>query len=194
MKMEAFKDWKSISGIRGNHKRHNITSMTDHTGKIRDSRQGIVDAFAHFYEELYGSRTAFVFNDSRQTAAEDLSEITDGEIQTALKKMAKNRSGDRTGMVAEMLQEGSQQLRTVIAYMFTLVLRGEWVAPSAWKTSYVMVLYKKGDPKLPGNYRPITLLPILYKLFSRILLRQNWRGFGCITVCRPGRISQWVFL
>jgi hypothetical protein len=72
-------------------------------------------------------------------------------------------------MVAEMLQGGSLQLRAVIAQMFTKVLRGEWMAPSAWKTSYVMVLLKKGDPKLPGNYRPITLPPISYKLFSRIL-------------------------
>ena len=124
---------------------------------------------ASFYEDLYRSRSTFAFNDSEATAGEELREITDEEIQTALGKMAKNKAGDKSGMVEEMLQGGSQQLRSVIAQMFTKVLRGKWVAPSAWKTSYVMVLLKKGDPKLRGNYRRITLLPILYKLFSRIL-------------------------
>ena len=32
-----------------------------------------------------------------------------------------------------------------------------------------MVLFKKGDPALPSNYRPVAILPILYKLFSRML-------------------------
>ena len=53
--------------------------------------------------------------------------------------------------------------------MFTKVLRLEWDIPLKWKKSFVIALYEKGDPKLPGNYRPITLLPILYKLFSRTL-------------------------
>ena len=56
--------------------------------------------------------------------------------------------------------------------MFTKVLNNEWEIPSEWTVSYFtvfIVLFKTGDSKLPGNYRPITLLPILYKLFSRIL-------------------------
>jgi hypothetical protein len=83
--------------------------------------------------------------------------------------MAKNKAADRSGMVAEMLHAGSQTLREVIAAMFTKVMRCEWPPPAAWKVSFVSVLFKKGDPKLPGNYRPITLLPILYKLFTRVL-------------------------
>ena len=37
------------------------------------------------------------------------------------------------------------------------------------KTSYITVLFKKGDATLPENYRPITLSSILYKLFARIV-------------------------
>ena len=31
------------------------------------------------------------------------------------------------------------------------------------------MLYKSGDPKLPQNYRPIAIIPLLYKLFARLL-------------------------
>ena len=41
--------------------------------------------------------------------------------------------------------------------------------PSAWKKTKLVVIFKKGDPKLPSNYRPIAIIPILYKLFSRML-------------------------
>jgi hypothetical protein len=57
----------------------------------------------------------------------------------------------------------------LIAEFFPEIFQRKALAPESWKTSLVKVLFKKGNPKQPGNYRPITLLPILYKLFSRIL-------------------------
>ena len=41
--------------------------------------------------------------------------------------------------------------------------------PGAWRRTKLVVIFKKGDPKLPANYRPIAILPIMYKLFSRML-------------------------
>ena len=43
------------------------------------------------------------------------------------------------------------------------------MVPSDWMMTRLIVIFKKGDQSLPENYRPIAILPILYKLFSRIL-------------------------
>jgi hypothetical protein len=42
--------------------------------------------------------------------------------------------------------------------------------PNSWKKALVIPIYKGGDPALPGNYRPISLLPILSKVFEKISL------------------------
>ena len=35
--------------------------------------------------------------------------------------------------------------------------------------SQLTVIFKKGDPLLCGNYRPVAIIPVMYKLFSRML-------------------------
>ncbi|EYB90115.1 hypothetical protein Y032_0223g2663 [Ancylostoma ceylanicum] len=42
--------------------------------------------------------------------------------------------------------------------------------PTSWKTWNTVLLHKKGDKEDLGNYRPISLLPVLYKVFTRPLL------------------------
>ena len=41
--------------------------------------------------------------------------------------------------------------------------------PTEWSTASVAMLFKKGDPADPNNYRPICLLSIAYKLFASLL-------------------------
>ncbi|KAE9412630.1 hypothetical protein Angca_007102, partial [Angiostrongylus cantonensis] len=44
-----------------------------------------------------------------------------------------------------------------------------------WKTSKTVLLFKKGDQHDIGNYRPICLPSVLYKLFTRVILNRLYR-------------------
>jgi hypothetical protein len=46
------------------------------------------------------------------------------------------------------------------------------VFPDVWKKALVIPIFKGGDPSLPGNYRPISLLPALSKILEKILASQ----------------------
>ena len=44
--------------------------------------------------------------------------------------------------------------------------------PNGWKIARVISLFKNGQRNLPGNYRPISILPALSKVMERILYTQ----------------------
>ena len=43
---------------------------------------------------------------------------------------------------------------------------------NAFKIAIVISIFKKGDPSLLTNYRPISLLPALSKIFERVIFTQ----------------------
>ena len=45
------------------------------------------------------------------------------------------------------------------------------------KVSKIKPLFKKGDVTLLNNYRPISLLPCLSKIFERVLFNQQYEYF-----------------
>ena len=45
------------------------------------------------------------------------------------------------------------------------------MVPSEWKHSNVCAIFKKGDPSDPSNYRPISLLNTMEKVFERIIFK-----------------------
>ncbi|KAK6765261.1 hypothetical protein RB195_025264 [Necator americanus] len=60
-------------------------------------------------------------------------------------------------------------LVNTLAMLFTLYL-SECNILILWNTSKTVLLYKNGDPQDIGNYRPIYLLSVVCKLFTRIIL------------------------
>ena len=50
-----------------------------------------------------------------------------------------------------------------VAETFNELLKVNAKIPKEWEMTRLIVLFKKGDPRLPDNYRLIAILPILYK-------------------------------
>ena len=46
------------------------------------------------------------------------------------------------------------------------------IFPNIFKISRVVPIFKKGDPTLPGNYRPISITNTISKIFEKIIHRQ----------------------
>ncbi|KAG1489021.1 hypothetical protein G6F54_011737 [Rhizopus delemar] len=66
---------------------------------------------------------------------------------------------------AEMLKPISTDLSHLLSWFFSLCCQWSYV-PSLWRHAQVFPIFKKGDPSLPSNYRPISLTSIFRKLLE----------------------------
>ena len=128
------------------------------------------EVIACFDEHLYKScRTGNGADVYRSSGVNTIPAFTLEELHVALKQMRRGKAADTSGISAEMLVMDCPALLDIILEVFNDVLRPAGEVPSTWRSSRLVVIFKKGDPALPSNYRPIAIVPILYKLFSRML-------------------------
>eukprot|EP00959_Pyramimonas_sp_CCMP1952_P044114 922089-Pyramimonas_sp.AAC.1 len=68
-----------------------------------------------------------------------------------------------------MMKTDHPGLVKTISSFFTDILQGSLLPPAEWRRMKFRVIFKKGDPAMPQNYRPIAILPVMAKLFSTVL-------------------------
>ena len=86
----------------------------------------------------------------------------------ALKQFKNNKAPGEDGITSELLRAGGTPVLKVLQKLFNSVL-SEGKTPETWSRGEVVLFFKKGDNSLLKNYRPITLLSHVYKLFSRVI-------------------------
>ena len=95
--------------------------------------------------------------------------ILPDDISAALRKTKGKTSPGADEIPTAALKHATPQLLAIIAQLFTLCLFTGYF-PGAWKTATGIMIPKPGkDHKLPGSYRPISLLSCVGKLFERVL-------------------------
>ena len=100
----------------------------------------------------------------------DAISITPLEVSDTLKNLQIGKASGPDGIDNRVLRELIPQLTSPLCNLFNASLSCCQV-PDMWKLSNVCAVFKKGDPSLPSNYRPISLLNTLEKVFERIIFK-----------------------
>ena len=124
------------------------------------------ESFAELLQSVYESESTPDIVNREQIQQVPLFELH--EFSTALKYMKKGRGPDTFGITLEMIKLGSPLLHTLLVDMFNDMLLRGYLDPS-WHNTIFQMLPKSGDLKDPSNWRPIAILPVIYKIFSKMV-------------------------
>jgi exonuclease III len=139
-----------------------------------------LNEFKTYFEDMYTDvstnihTNASIFNDSydydndRPVYSELDDQISYTEVRNAIKRLNKHKAAGEDQLLNEYFIEACDILSGYITVLFNKILNtGHF--PVAWTKGIIIPLYKKGDKDDVTNYRGITLLSNLGKLFTAVL-------------------------
>ena len=127
-----------------------------------------VNEFQHEKDNPCSSQTAN--DDTENVINEQINEpITESEVSTAIKNLHNNKSPGHDNIKNEHIKSTSNIMLPIYCKLFNIIF-DTGIIPDTWSVGTIKPIYKnKGDPKMPENYRPITILSCLGKLFTSII-------------------------
>jgi hypothetical protein len=122
-RLQQFTGLRQLGNIRANGKKRIIASVIDKHGMHQSDRQAIANVFADFYADLYAHKDEELNGPLVEEETEERVEaFTVQEAIAQLGSMAKGKAPDASGLVVEMLRDGSNTLLRIIVDLFNDIL------------------------------------------------------------------------
>ena len=97
--------------------------------------------------------------------------VTARDIENRLKKIDVNKALGPDGVSPHTLKQCASELSEPLAYLYQLCLREKkW--PRLWKIGRVIAIHKKKSKSSIKNYRPVSLLSVVGKIFEKIIAEE----------------------
>ena len=128
------------------------------------------DVFCRFYEDLLSSPedVASEFVPSLQKFVPVLdSPVTPNEVDHCIRKLKANKAAGVDGVAPGLLKLLNDEWVLFITYIFNVVFSSRY--PLFWAVAKVFNIFKKGDNMNPSNYRGISIMVAMAKLFDAVL-------------------------
>ena len=94
--------------------------------------------------------------------------VTEEEVRAALKKLKNNKAVDVMGLTSEHFKLGGCDLVVFLTSFLNYLISTKRVS-AVLKEGTLTPIFKKGDTCDPGNYRGITVTPVLLKILEHVL-------------------------
>lgn len=161
-----------------------------HEGRAIQDKKEVADLFVNFFTGV-----PYEISMSLATSSIEATQLLENNVDRCLnnftfhkvststivktfKSIKVKSSEDIWGLSVKFLTNCIYILAPYLAQIFNECL-DKGVFPDLMKCSRVIPLFKNGCKKNPGNFRPISILPVMSKIFERLMLNQLAAFFNC---------------
>ena len=88
-------------------------------------------------------------------------------------KLGTNKSPGHDGLKSDVVKKVAKEIAYPLMIISNVSL-STGVVPDELKIVKVVPIYKKDNPELFGNYRPVSVLPCLSKILERIVYNRSY--------------------
>ena len=145
--------------------------MTNKEGNLTNNDKEKCNIINEFFSSVFTNEDTtnlpnFDFNENVSTL--DNCNITVSDMESALQNLNPNKSPGPDLIHPKFLKNSSKSLANLLKILFDNTLL-EGNIPSDWKIAEVRPIFKKGDKRQPGNYRPVSLTSVCCKLMETFI-------------------------
>ncbi|CAB3252101.1 unnamed protein product [Arctia plantaginis] len=157
-----------------------IPKLTD-KNMSSTSRRKIQNIATNYYRLLYKEHSAnqpkiqLPDRESNSTQncmmedAEVIPEILVSEVEKSIKSQKMEKASGPDEITNELMRGTIKDLSPILTKLFNESLYTGSI-PTQWAESHIILLHKKGPKDDIGNYRPISLISNVYKVFAKVIL------------------------
>ena len=98
----------------------------------------------------------------------EINKLNGSDVLKGLKDLKPDSGTGESGIESSILIYGAEALSEIITNLFNLII-STCTFPDEWKCAHITPIYKGGKKTELGNYRPISILSPLSKLFESLL-------------------------
>ena len=177
---DASKLWSAIRKLIPKKNKVAVQELTL-DNKIYTDNSGIANCFNKFFTSL-GARlksTLPVLNVCKRKACLTTGEVPDFAlkdisvdfVRKELSSLRVNKSSGLKDIHSRILKAGASVLAPPLTHIYNLSLQRSEI-PKSWKSAIVTPLHKSRSLLYPNNFRPISVLPVVMKIFERAIHKQ----------------------
>ena len=149
--------------------KESMVCINDKNGQVLSEGIDVIGRWKKHYEGLCQEADSpyLAMQHSEATPEDDL-EIVKEEVRRSIRRLKTRKAPGICGIVPEMSKASGEMVVDWLAEVFNIVWR-ERVAPSDWKNAVIVPVYKKGSRLDCTNYREISLMSVVGKVFAQVL-------------------------
>jgi hypothetical protein len=144
---------------------------TDKYGNILSEHGDILQRWKQYFCDLRSMNARSVELVPENIIFNNVEEVplpTYYEVNQVIEKLKTHKAAGSDNIPAELIKQGGIELKRRIHKLITKIWQEETL-PTEWTDGIICPIYKKGDWMICGNYRPITLLNVMYTIFTILI-------------------------